>query len=274
VIIKTQSTTKLAHKIKRLSLEMVHRASSSHIGGVLSSADIIAVLYGSVMNFKPVYPLDESRDRFILSKGHCCVGVYAALASVGFFNVERLKEFTVFGSIFMSHISHKVPGVEFSTGSLGHGLPFGVGKAYLLKKNRPGTRVFVLLSDGELGEGSNLEALIAAAHFQLDNLIIIIDKNNLQSLGATQETMNLDPLAPKFESFGLETLECDGHNHASLIQCLTKEKSKGLPRVVICNTIKGYPISFMKNKVEWHYKSPNTDELAAALDELRDFYAT
>lgn len=267
------STKELAHKIRRLSLEMVHRSNSSHIGGVFSSADIISVLYGAVMTFDHSAPQWDRRDRFILSKGHCCSGVYAALASMGFFELEKLKDFATFGSELMSHINHKVSGVEFSTGSLGHGLPFGVGKAFLLQKNKSSARVFVLLSDGELNEGSNWEALMAAAHFKLDNLIIIIDKNNLQSIGTTQQTINLDPLAPKFESFGLQTLECDGHDHSELFQCFKKNNDPGLVKVIICNTIKGYPISFMKNKVEWHYKSPNHTELVAALDELRSFYA-
>lgn len=264
------TTLELAKKIREDSLRMVYAAKASHIGGVYSSADILAVLYGHVMKINPDNPVWAARDRFILSKGHCCAGLYAALANVGFFSRDELSDYAKFGSKFMSHVSHKVPGVEFSTGSLGHGLPFAVGKAFALKQTSQ--RVFCLLSDGELNEGSNWEAIMSAAHFGLANLTIIIDKNGLQSLDTTQKTLNLDPLKQKLASFELNVVQVHGHNHSELTAALTAvDECK--PTILICDTIKGYPISFMENKVEWHYKSPNSAELRLAQKELDKYYA-
>jgi len=248
---------------------MVHQARASHIGSALSISDIVAVLYGKVLHHNPAEPKWRDRDRFILSKGHACVAVYAALAERGFFPKERLVTYGQDHSDLMNHISHKVPGVEFSTGSLGHGLPFGVGKALEAKRQGAGWRTFVLMSDGELDEGSNWEAFMFAAHHRLDNLIAIIDYNKLQSLTTVDQTLRLEPLADKLRAFGWCVREVDGHDHAALSEALSAVPwTPGQPSVLIAHTIKGKGVSFMENRVEWHYRSPNAEQLAQALAEL------
>lgn len=255
--------------IRRSALAMVHAARASHIGGVLSIADILGVLYTEVLHLRSEDPLWMGRDRFVLSKGHCCAGVYAALAMRNFFPQEELRNYAKDDSNLMSHISHKVSGVEFSTGSLGHGLPFAVGKALAAKRLVKAWRTFVLMSDGEQDEGSNWEAYMFAAHHKLDNLIAIIDYNKLQSLTTVEQTLRLEPLADKLAAFGWSVREVDGHDHAALSIALnTVPWSPGKPSVLIAHTIKGKGVSFMENRVEWHYRSPNDKQLAAALAEL------
>lgn len=262
-------TIELATQIRRNALKMVAQARASHIGSALSISDILAVLYGKVLRYDPRRPDAPDRDRFLLSKGHACVAVYAVLAESGFFPLTNLETYGQDHSILMNHISHKVPGVEFSTGSLGHGLPFGVGKALAAKRRGDAWRVFVLMSDGEMDEGSNWEALMFAAHHQLDNLIAIIDYNKLQSLKTVDETLSLEPLAEKISAFGWEVREIDGHDHDLLSRNLINTPWKPRkPTMLIAHTVKGKGINFMENKVEWHYRSPNTDELAEALAVL------
>lgn len=264
-----KKTQELAKKIRISSLKMVHQARASHIGSALSIADIVAVLYGEVLKVNPKSPMDPLRDRFILSKGHACVAVYSALAAEGFFPGKALESYAKDHSIFMTHISHKVPGVEFSTGSLGHGLPFGVGKALAAKKMGKQWRTFVLISDGELGEGSNWEAMMFAAHHQLDNLIAIVDYNKLQSLTTVDKTLRVEPLADKARSFGWAVLEADGHDHGALGKLLAiLPWEPGKPSFLIAHTTKGKGVGFMENKVEWHYKSPSVEQLAQALNEV------
>lgn len=259
----------LANAIRKTALQMVHRAKASHIASALSISDIVAVLYGRILRVDPALPDGIDRDRFILSKGHACVAVYAALAERGFFKAEDLLTYGQDHSIFMNHISHKVPGVEYSTGSLGHGLPFGVGKALAAKRLGVAWRTFVLLSDGELGEGSNWEAFMSAAHHGLDNLIAIIDYNKLQSLTTVDKTLRIEPLAEKLRAFGWCVHELDGHDHAALTAALSEVPwLSGRPSVLIAHTTKGKGVSFMEHKVEWHYRSPNDAELAQALAEL------
>ena len=260
---------KLANKIRKYSLEMVHQANASHIGSALSIADIVAVLYSEILKIDPKQPKLESRDRFILSKGHACVAVYSALAAVGFFPEEDLQNFAKNNSKLLSHISHEVDGVEFSTGSLGHGLPFGVGKSLAAKKMGKDWNTFVILSDGELNEGSNWEAIMFAAHHKLDNLIAIVDYNKLQSITTVDKTIRIEPLLDKILAFGWSVKEIDGHNHELLQKYLSKIPwESGKPSFLIAHTIKGKGVKFMENKVEWHYKSPTAIELAAALKEL------
>lgn len=259
----------LSKKIRTLSLEMVHRAKASHIGSALSITDIVAVLYGSVMNLDSSDPTMASRDRFILSKGHACVAVYAALAETGFISHDRLKTYGEDGSWLMNHISHKVDGVEFSTGSLGHGLSFGVGKALSARMSQEKWRTFVILSDGEMDEGSNWEALMFATHHKLENLVCIIDYNKLQSLGSVAQTLNLEPLTEKLSAFGCAVSVVDGHDHSELERVLSST-TKDKPTVVIANTVKGKGVSFMENQVAWHYKSPNQEELHQALVEIEE----
>jgi transketolase len=260
-------TEKLATTMRRNELLMVHRAKASHISSALSITDIVAVLYGNVL--QKMFPNDPGRDRFILSKGHACVAVYSALAEIDFILHKQLETFGKDNSILMNHISHNVPGVEFSTGSLGHGLSFGVGKALAAKKRLQSWRTFVLMSDGELNEGSNWEALMFAAHHGLDNITAIIDYNKLQSLGSVEKTLRLEPLAEKFGAFGWVAKEVDGHDHFALKESLSKVPwTVGKPSVLIAHTIKGKGVSFMENRVEWHYRYPNDAELEQALLEL------
>lgn len=263
------NTIDFSKHIRVLALQMVHRANASHIGGVLSIADILAVLYNEILKIEPSQQKWPERDRFILSKGHCCAGVYAALALKGFFSIEELEEYAKDGSRLMSHISHHVPGVEFSTGSLGHGLPFGVGKAMAAKKLKAVWRTFVILSDGELDEGSNWEAFMFAAHHQLNNLIAIIDYNKLQSLTTVEMTLCIEPLADKLTSFGWRVIELDGHDHQELRQSLSFCTSQDeRPLALIAHTTKGKGVSFMENEIEWHYKSPNASQLKEAIAQI------
>ena len=262
-------TIQFANKIRSLSLKMVHEARASHIGSALSICDILATLYDKVLTFNPEKPYWENRDRFILSKGHACVSVYAALAISGFIKIDELDSYGKDYSRLMSHISHKVPGVEFSTGSLGHGLPFGVGKAFAAKKIGAKWRTFVLMSDGELAEGSNWEAFLFASHHRLDNIVAIIDYNNLQSFGSVDKTLNIEPLSDKLKSFGWDVRCVDGHDHGEIENLLTTAPwAPNKPSMVIANTIKGKGVSFMENSVDWHYQSPNDEQLEAALLEI------
>jgi transketolase len=262
-------TRDLAKNIRIDALKMVARAKASHIASALSIADIVAVLYGSVLKVDPINPDWPDRDRFLLSKGHACTGVYAALANRGFFPREWMETYGDDHSPLMQHISHKVPGVEFSTGALGHALPFGVGKALAAKQRGQPWRTFVLLSDGELGEGSNWEAFMFAAHHRLDQLTAIVDYNKLQSLGSVESTLNLEPLADKMMAFGWAVREVDGHDHVALYEALSAAPwESGKPSILICHTTKGKGVSFMENKVLWHYRNPDADQLSEAIAEV------
>jgi len=261
------TTHQLAQGIRQNALKMVHKARASHIGSALSIVDILAVLYGAVMRFDPTEPADSKRDRFILSKGHACVAVYATLAEVGFITKAQLETYGEDFSWLMNHISHKVDGVELSTGALGHGLPLGVGKALAAKTRGEAWRTFVLLSDGEMDEGSNWEALMFAAHHKLSNLIAIIDYNKLQSLGAVADTLGLEPLADKLRAFGCYVHEVDGHDH-DVITAALSNVTLCKPTVISAHTTKGKIVSYMENCVEWHYKNPSDEQLAMALAEL------
>lgn len=261
----------LSLKIRKHALRMTSEGNSSHIGSVLSSADILAVLYGKILNLDPKNPKYANRDRFILSKGHAGAGVYAALAEKGFIPTELLKEHYKNGSILSGHVSHKgVPGVELSTGSLGHGLGVGTGMALAAKKDNKKHNVYVLLSDGECDEGSNWEAIMFASHHNLSNLFAIIDYNKLQSLTSISETLELEPFFDKWESFGWNVFEVDGHDHAEMIKTLSQKRINEKPTCLIAHTTKGKGISFMENKVLWHYRSANEDELQLATMELDD----
>lgn len=252
------------------ALQMVHRAKASHIASALSICDIVAVLYGQVLNVNAAQPKAPGRDRFILSKGHACVAVYAALAECGFLTPDYLLTYGQDDSVLMNHISHKVKGVEFSTGSLGHGLPFGVGKALAAKRLQADWKTFVLLSDGELGEGSNWEAMLFAAHHCLDNLVAVIDYNKLQSLTTVDQTLRVEPLANKFIAFGWSVREVDGHDHTALASTLSAAPWEiRKPSMLIAHTTKGKGVGYMENTVEWHYRTPNAEQLAQALNELQ-----
>lgn len=261
----------LAHRIRIQALKMVHRARASHIGSALSISDIIAALYAQVLRIDPCQPAWPQRDRFILSKGHACVAVYAALAETGFFPIDDLLNYGQDHSVLMNHISHKVPGVEFSTGSLGHGLPFGAGKAFAAKLSKQRWNTYVLLGDGELGEGSNWEAMMFAAHHHLDNLVAIVDYNKLQSLTTVDKTLRIEPLSDKANAFGWASRDVDGHDHVQLKKLLNSAPwEPGKPSFLIAHTTKGKGVSFMENSVEWHYKSPSDEQLAQAIGELEN----
>lgn len=262
-----EKAVQLAKQIRMHALNMVHDGKASHIGSALSIADILAVLYNSILRHDSTKPDWAQRDRFILSKGHACVAVYAVLAECGYFPKEQLKTYGNDHSWLMNHISHKVKGVEFSTGSLGHGLPYGVGKALAAKSKQENWNVYVLLSDGELDEGSNWEALMFAAHHRLTNLTVIIDYNKLQSLDTVSNTLTLEPLAQKLKAFGCDVKEVDGHNH-KILSTILRVRNDTKPTVVIAHTTKGKGVSFMENSVEWHYKSPDADQLARAKAEI------
>ena len=267
--INTDGLSRLARNIRIEALRMVHRARASHIGSALSICDILAVLYGHTLRLRVKQTEWAERDRFILSKGHACVAVYAALAETGIISREDLLTYGRDHSPLMNHVSHKVPGVEFSTGSLGHGLPFGVGKALAAKRRGLRWRSFVLLSDGELDEGSNWEAMMFAAHHGLDNLVAIVDYNKLQSLTSVAATLRLEPLRAKFEAFGWSVTECDGHNMSALADSFSAMPvNAGKPSVLIAHTIKGKGVSFMEQQVMWHYRNPNDEQLELALKEL------
>ncbi len=258
----------LAKYIRLKSLEMCSEGNSSHIGSILSCADILAVLYSKVLRYKSQNPLFENRDRFLFSKGHAGAGLYATLAKVGFFDESILKTHYKNGSILSGHVCHKyIPGIEFSTGSLGHALPVCVGIALAIKLKKIRSKVYCLMSDGELDEGSNWEAFLSAAHYGLKNLIAIIDRNRLQSIENTEKTLMLEPLSEKLKAFNWNVLTIDGHNHENLENVLLQENSSK-PTLVIANTIKGKGVSFMENKVVWHYRSPTKADLIKAKSEL------
>lgn len=264
------NTRLLAKKIRLHAVRMTNLGNGSHVGSVLSMADIIAVLYGSVLRIKPSDPQWPQRDRFILSKGHAGAGVYAALAERGFFPLSQLESHYQNGSFLSGHVSHKgVPGVELSTGSLGHGLSVATGMAYGCKLDQKLHRVFTVLSDGECDEGSNWEAILFAAHHHLDNLVAIVDYNKIQSLSSVSETLELEPFAAKWEAFGWAVHETNGHDHQELNQILSQIPfQKGKPNCLIAHTTKGKGISFMENSVLWHYRSPQGKEYEAAIKEL------
>lgn len=259
----------LAHRIRRHAVNMTSRGNSSHVGSVLSMADILAVLYGSVLNVDPGHPEWPERDRMILSKGHAGAGIYAALAESGFFPVEWLKDHYQNGSVFSGHVNHKgVPGVDISTGSLGHGLGVGAGLALGASRANQRWRTFVVMSDGECDEGSVWEAAMFASHHRLRNLFAIIDYNHIQSLAPVADTLALEPFSDKWRAFGWAVTEVDGHDCEALRAALDVEENRDRPSVVIAHTIKGKGVSFMENSVLWHYRSPQGEEFERALAEL------
>lgn len=267
------TSEQLAWKIRRHGIEMTHISKGSHIGAILSVTDIIAVLYNDIANVDPQNPKMPERDRIILSKGHAGAAIYAALAEKGFFDVEELKTHYADGSRLSGHVSHKgIPGVEFSTGSLGHGLSVAAGMAYGAKKDHKDHNVFVILGDGECDEGSVWEAALMANHYRLNNLVAVIDHNKMQSLDFCDNTIELSPFADKWKAFGWNVIDIDGHNHDELRDAYKKAtSSESKPTVIIANTIKGKGISFMENNILWHYRFPHEgEEYDSAVAELKE----
>lgn len=259
-----------ARRIREHALRMVHSANASHIGTGLSMADILAVLYAGVARVDPKNPRAPDRDRVILSKGHGAAAFYASLAEAGFFEPSRLDTFCQNDSPFAGHASHHVPGVDFSTGSLGHGLSLGCGVALGFKRDGKPGRAFVILSDGECDEGSIWEAVLFAPHHGLDNLVAVVDYNKIQSFGSVKEVLDLEPFADKWAAFRWQVQVVDGHDHAALGRAFAAiPATPGRPSVIIANTVKGKGVSFMENELLWHYRSPNKEQLAAAVEEVR-----
>jgi Transketolase, N-terminal subunit len=266
------TSEQLAWKIRRHGIEMTYLSHGSHIGSILSVADIIAVLYNDIAKIDPQNPKMHERDRIILSKGHAGAAIYAALSEKGFMDVDELKTHYADNSRLSGHVSHKnVPGVEFSTGSLGHGLSVGTGMALAAKKDSLSHKVFVICGDGECDEGSVWEAALVAHHYNLNNLIAIIDHNKMQSLDFCENTIALSPFADKWEAFGWSVYDINGHDHAALKKTMMKAKfSLDKPSVIIANTVKGKGVSFMENNILWHYRYPHEgDEYNEAVNELK-----
>lgn len=262
----------LANRIRLHSVRMIHRAKSSHVGSCLSIAELLAVLYGRVLRVDPTQPGWPDRDRFILSKGHACAALYAVLAERGYFELDRLDDFYQNGSALPGHATHTtVPGIEISTGSLGHGLSIATGMALAAKRDGKTYRVFVLLSDGECDEGSTWEPALFAPQHKLDNLVVVIDYNKIQSLGMVRDVIDLDPFADKWRAFGWKVCEIDGHNLDEIETVLAQVPfQRNHPSCLIAHTVKGKGVSFMENNLLWHYRSPQGEEFEAAMAELED----
>lgn len=261
---------KIAVDIRKKILKMHFNAQSSHIGSSLSCVEIMVSLYFGILRIDPKNPLDANRDRFLLSKGHAASVLYATLARRGFFDKSLLENYCCDGGLLPGHCCrNSVPAIEVSTGSLGHGLPMGIGMALAAKHDRQQYRTFVLLSDGECDEGSVWESAMFAGHYKLDNLIAIVDYNKIQAFRRTEEVLNLEPFADKWKAFGWEVKEIDGHNFSEIIETLKGIPFKnGKPNIIIAHTVKGKGISFMENKLVWHYNAPNESEFKIGLQEL------
>lgn len=259
-----------ALQFRRDILETLQLAGSGHPGGSLSAVEIFISLYFYKLRYKSDQPHWEGRDRVIVSKGHCTPVTYVTLANAGFFPKDELKTFRKFGSRLQGHVHVKVPGVEFNTGSLGHGLSYANGVALGARLRGKDFRTYCIMGDGEIQEGSVWEAAMAGSHFKLDNVCAIVDYNKVQENGPVNEIKNLEPLAERWGAFGWNAIEVDGHDFAQLIKALDQAaQTKGKPSVIIANTVKGKGISFMEGKAAWHGKAPNQEQLQAALKELK-----
>jgi transketolase len=266
---KNSEYEKLARFVRSKAVMMTNLMHSGHVGSSLSMADILPVLYGPILKVKPDDPDWPDRDRFILSKGHAAAGLYAILAAKGFFPEEWLETYYCDDGKLCGHISHHVPGAEFSTGSLGHGLPVAAGMALSAKRNKKEFRIFVLLSDGDCNEGSTWEAIMFAAQHKFDNLVAIVDYNKIQALGKAENVINLEPFAKKVEDFGWSVEEIDGHNFGEIEAALSRVPfQKDRPSFVIAHTVKGKGLKQMENTVGCHYRCVADEELKEAYQEL------
>ena len=257
-----------AIRLRKRLLQVIFDAGAGHTGGGLSCMDILNVLYNRILRISPGSINDPHRDRYVQSKGHCVEALYSVLADCGFFPESELETVCHYRSHFVGHPTRHIPGVEMNTGALGHGLPICVGMALAAKMDRASYRVFTMLGDGELAEGSNWEAALAASHYGLDQLCAILDCNTLQITGHTSEVMNTSPVAEKWKSFGWEVREIDGHNYAELTQALGQRGQDGKPVFIVAHTIKGKGVSFMENVARWHHGVPSENEFHDALAEL------
>jgi transketolase len=258
---------KISNIVRSKIVKMNSKSFASHSGTALSTVDILTVLYYKIMNINPNDPDMKNRDKFILSKGHGSSALYATLAQRGYFDKSLLEGFYIDKGTLPGHLDKEaVPGVEVSSGSLGHGLSIGLGMAIANKFDKLNNHVYVMCGDGELNEGSVWEAIMFAPHKVSNDLTLIIDYNKLQGYGKTNDVINIEPLVDKLRAFNWEVLEIDGHNYDEIENALNYNSSK--PKAIIAHTIKGKGVSYMENKFEWHYKSPNTEELEIALKEL------
>lgn len=262
---------KITKEIRRGILLQHFLSKESHVGSALSCADILTVLYFGILKINPKKPKDENRDRFILSKGHAVAALYAVLAEKGFFNKKFLKTFCQNGSFLPGHSTkNTAPGVEVSTGGLGHGLPMGVGMALATKRDKKKHRIFVLMSDGECNEGTIWESALFAAHHKLDNLVVIVDYNGQQGLGESKDIINNEPFKDKWTAFGWQVKEVNGHDFSSIEKILSHVPLKiNKPSIIIAKTTKGKGVSFMEHDpLSWHYKNPNEEQYHLAITEL------
>jgi transketolase len=262
----SKESRRVAHSARISTLKMTHAAGASHIGSSLSMIDIFSVIATEAL----LATNGELGNEIIISKGHAAAGAYAVLAHTGYISLDLLDTYSCDTSLLGGHVtSTHVPAINLSTGSLGHGLPFSLGRALAKKRMGFKGQSFVIMSDGECDEGSNWEAALLASHLQLNNLSVIIDRNFLQSLKGTEDTVQLEPLAEKWQAFNWDVEVVDGHSHQELHKAIFRKSGK--PMMTIANTIKGYGVSFMQNSVNWHYKSPNAEDLSKALIELENF---
>lgn len=267
---RAQNLKETAKEIRLLILDMIHTANSGHPGGSLSAADIMTALHFGIMRTDPTNPHWPDRDRVLLSKGHACPVLYACLAKRGYFDLKELKTLRRFESILQGHPIHKTPGVDMTTGSLGHGLSIGVGMALEGRLSQKDFQVYVILGDGELNEGLVWEAAMAANKFGLNNLVAIVDRNGLQMDGPCETVMPMGDIAAKFAAFGWTTLEIDGHDMEQILKALdTARDHKGGPVCIVARTVKGKGVSYMENICEWHGKCPNNEQFCCALDEIK-----
>ncbi|MEG1525733.1 MAG: transketolase [Clostridia bacterium] len=255
--------------IRKRIVDLVYNSQTGHIGGSLSSIDVIVALYYHLMNIDPKDPENSERDRFVLSKGHCVEGYYCTLADRGFFDNEELRTFSAFGTRLIGHPNREIPGVEMNTGALGHGLACACGMALSAKLNGQSYRVYTLMGDGELAEGSIWEAAMFASNYSLDNLYAMIDRNRLQISGPTERTMKLEPLKAKWEAFGFYVLEVDGNDMPQIIDAFEKLYAvKGKPKLLLLDTTKGKGVSYMENKAEWHHGELTKEQWEQAKTDL------
>ncbi len=258
----------LANQRRADALTMIHTANTGHTGGALSVLDVLSVLFYGVLRVRPGQPDWPDRDRFLLSKGHSVEGYLAILADLGFFHKDELKTFSKPGSRLIGHPSAKVPGVEVCTGALGHGLSIGIGIAIAAKRSNADYNTYVVMGDGEQAEGSVWEAAMSGAHYRLDNLFAIVDRNGLQISGTTEQVMGLEDFSAKWRAFGWEVTEIDGHDIKALLDYFHLSKREGKPHLLIAHTVKAKGLPFAENKPEWHHKVPTREQLEAAYEAL------
>lgn len=260
----------MSYDLRRDAVDMIMSGKGGHIGGDMSMMDILVTLYFKVMNVSPENQDDPDRDRFILSKGHSVEALYAVLAKKGFFPIEEvIKKFSKFGSPYIGHPNNKLPGIEMNSGSLGHGLPVAVGMALAGKMDEKDYRVYTVMGDGELAEGSVWEGAMSASHYKLDNLCAVVDRNRLQISGSTEDVMHHDDLQARFEAFGWHVIQVDGHDYDALTTAFEAAKAtKGRPTVLIANTVKGCGSAVMENKAAWHHHLPNQEEYEQIIADL------